>query len=107
MCKSTSPTEIFIDGKFYTLKQLQRYIRFYNDHQVERGQTSCPLCGCEYAENNLFVCDECGNLFSIDEQCVEHEHSDMSICQECCDKCKEQKAFDEAVSSKIDQMRGK
>lgn len=102
-----SPTEVFIDGKSYTLKQLRRYINFYNDHQIERGQTQCPLCGSYYDDNKLFVCDECGNLLSADEECTEHNHWDMTVCQECCLECSKQKACDESVNHKIDIARGK
>ena len=102
-----SPTEVFIDGKSYTLKQLQRYIKFYNNHQIERGQTQCPLCECDYEENNLFVCDECGNLLNVDERCKEHEHRDLIVCKECCIECSRQKAFEESVNHKIDIARGK
>lgn len=104
---TVSPTEVFINGKSYTLKQLERYIKFYNEHQIERGQMYCPLCECDYAENNLFVCDECGNLLSTDEQCKEHKHGDMTICKECCNECSRQKAYEDEVNLEIDRKRGK
>lgn len=99
--------EIAIDGKSYTLKQLQRYIKFYDEHQIKAGQTQCPLCECDYDENELFVCEECGNLLNKDERCKEHDHGDMTVCQECCDECREQKAFEDEVNLKIDRKRGK
>lgn len=102
-----SPTEVFIDGKSYTLKQLRRYIKFYNDHQIERGQTHCPLCECDYEENNLFVCDECGNLLNKSEQCKEHEHSEMTVCKDCCVECSRQNAYADAENLEIDRKRGK
>ncbi len=105
--KNVSSTEVFIDGKFYTLRQLQRYIKFYNEHQIERGQTCCPLCGAYYDENELFVCDECEELLPTDEQCREHEHIDMKVCQECCDRCQKQKAYEDDINQKIDEKRGK
>lgn len=103
--KDKALDEIIIDDKSYTLKQLQRHIKFYDDHQIKAGQTQCPLCECDYDENGLFVCDECGNLLSKEEKCT--VHSDGDICQECCDKCREQKAFEDAVNLEIDRKRGK
>lgn len=97
--------EVVIDGKFYTVKQLQRYIKFYDEHQIEKGQIQCPLCECDYDENGLFVCDECGNLLPKEEKCTEHYDGD--ICQECCDECSRQKAFEDAVNLEIDRKRGK
>lgn len=105
--KNNNSPEVVIDGKFYTLKQLQRYIKFYNDHQIERGQTQCPLCGSYYDENEMFVCDECGELLTTDEQCLEHDHSNVTVCKECCNECRKQRAFEDVVNSKIDEMRGK
>lgn len=102
-----SPTEVFIDGKSYTLKQLRRYIKFYNEHQIERGQVCCPLCGSYYDDNDMFVCDECGTLLPTDEQCKEHEHGDMTVCKECCVECSRQSAYEDAVNQKIDIARGK
>lgn len=99
--------QVDIDGKSYTLKQLQRYIKFYDDHQIKAGQTQCPLCECDYDENGLFVCDECENLLPTDEMCREHDHNGARVCKECCDKCQDEKAFEDEVNLKIDRKRGK
>lgn len=104
---TVSPTEVFIDGKSYTLERLRSYIKFYNGHQIERGQTQCPLCGSYYDDNKLFVCDECGNLLPANEQCAEHVHVDMAICKDCCLECSKQKAYEDAVNQTIDIKRGK
>lgn len=104
---TVSPTEVYIDGKSYTLKQLRRYVKFYNEHQIERGQVCCPLCGSYYDDNDMFVCDECGELFNRDELCKEHDHGDMRVCKECCDRCNEDKAYWDAVNLEIDRKRGK
>lgn len=102
-----SPAEVYIDGKFYTLKQLQRYIQFYNKHQITAGQTRCPLCGSYYDENELFVCAECGELQNADEKCTAHDHGGATVCRACCAQCAEQEAFADAVNRKIDFSRGK
>lgn len=102
-----SPTEIYIDGKSYTLPRLRKIIKFYNVHQVKMGQKVCPLCGSEYSENELFVCDECGQLLNEKERCDEHYDYDRNVCKECCTTCRNQKAFEESVNAKIDSLRGK
>lgn len=103
-----APVEILIDGQYYTLKQLQRYINFYDEHQIKAGQTTCPLCGSEYAENGLFICDCCGNLLNTDEMCKEHNwDGNEDVCQECCSFGQHERAFEDAVNHKIDIMRGK
>lgn len=97
--------QINIDGKLVSKSQLVRAWRFYQEMQINRGDTCCPLCGCEFGENDLFVCNECGELLSIDEKCT--EHYDVDICKECCDICSKEKAYEEAVNAKIDETRGK
>ena len=105
--KDNPLSEIVIDGKYYSLTQLQRYIRFYDEHQIKAGQTCCPLCGSEYDENGLFVCDCCGNLLNKDERCKEHDYGDQDVCKECCSFCQHDRAFEDAVNHKIDIKRGK
>lgn len=105
---TVSQTEVFIDGKSYTLKQLRRYIEFYNDHQITIGQEACPLCGSYYDENGLFICEECGALLSIEEdKCIKHEHDNIVVCKNCCDVCQREKARIDDENLRIDQMRGK
>lgn len=97
--------QINIDGKMVSQSQLMRAWRFYQEMQINSGDSCCPLCGCDFDYNDLFVCNECGNLLSIDEKCT--EHYDVDICKDCCEKCSKEKAYEEAINAKIDEMRGK
>lgn len=97
--------EINIDGRMVSKKQLETAWRFYQKMQIHVGDTHCPLCECDFDDNDLFVCEECGELLPKDEKCT--EHYDYDICKECCDKCREEKAYWEAVSAKVDEKRGK
>lgn len=103
--KANTNWEINIDGKMVSKKQLVTAWKFYQKMQLHGGETICPLCGCDFADNDLFVCEECEQLLSIDEMCKEHNLG--GICQECCDECREQKAFEDAVNLEIDRKRGK
>lgn len=103
--KDDSNWEINIDGRMVSKKQLITAWRYYQKMQIHAGDTSCPLCECDFSDNDLFVCSECGALLPIDEKCT--EHYDIDICKECCDICSKEKAYEEAVNAKIDEMRGK
>ncbi len=107
MSKNNNSPEVLIDGKFYSLKRLKTIIDFYDAHQIKAGQTSCPLCGSEYSENELFVCDECGSLLSTEEKCREHDHGSLSLCKDCCSNCSANRAYEDAVNREIDITRGK
>lgn len=98
---------LYIDGKSYTLNQLRRYIKFYESHQIEIGQEQCPLCGSYYGDNHLFVCEECGELLSTEEQSSSYDEEERNVCKECCTISRLDKNYEDAVNSTLDSMRGK
>lgn len=76
-----------IDGREYTEERLTAIIKRNNRMTIDTGDIECPLCGCNFKENFLFVCDKCGQLYDIDEMCTDHHDSDEKVCIDCCDKC--------------------
>lgn len=95
------------NGKSYIFKpsKLVEIIEFYNKNMIKIGMTECPLCGCDFFDNNLFVCEECGELKERDELCPDHNYLD--ICKDCCEICKEENAYNDYIDSLIDFDRGK
>lgn len=96
--------EIAIDGKMVSRKQLVTAWKFYQKMQLSGGESECPLCGCDLRENHLFCCEECAEILPLEEECQEHN---LGICRECCEECRDNKAYEEAANAKIDEMRGK
>ena len=84
----------------YTEKEVIDIIERNNKMQLEPKKCSCPLCGCELFENDLFVCEECGQLLPIDDKCREHWF-ECDVCRNCCSLCQEEFA----ESSKEDDWR--
>ena len=102
--KTESNFEIVIDGRLVSKKQLVNAWRFYTRYSLVGGESSCPLCGCDLAENELFCCKVCAEILPLDEKCEEHN---TDVCKECCQHCEEESAYWDSVNSEIDKRRGK
>lgn len=97
-----------IDGELVDRKTAENAYRFWKRYHLNGGESNCPLCGCDLEENEKFVCERCEEVCYLDEECNEHS-SDCGeqVCRDCCEHCQEQRAFENAVNAKIDEMRGK
>ncbi len=103
LTKSNENWEILIDGKMVSRKQLVNAWKFYQKYRLDGGELTCPLCGCDLEYNDKFCCKECVEILSLDEECP-HE---IGICKDCCEECKDERAYEDSVNAKIDDMRGK
>jgi hypothetical protein len=93
------------NGKNYSFKpsQIVKFAEFYEKMQVDGETYSCPLCGCDFIDNNLFVCETCNQILDNEEKCT--EHTDEHICKECCEYCQKEVAYDDYIDSLIDADR--
>lgn len=96
-----------IDGDLVDRKTVEKAYRFWKSYHLRGNETQCPLCGCDLEENGLFVCERCEQILEVEKECYEHDSDYGTVCKECCDHCQEQKAYEDAVNAKIDEMRRK
>lgn len=95
------------NGKNYSFKpsKLIEMVEFYNKMQLDSETYCCPLCQCDFADNNLFVCEECQELLSTDERCEDHHDSTDNICKSCCEECQEERAENDSIDAEFDLYR--
>lgn len=102
--KKCTDWQIPIDGKLVGKKDLITAWRFYVNHQIRRGDTSCPLCGSKFVDNDLFVCDECGRLCHEHHRCYDHYGETVHICKDCCGTCSEKMKEQDAYNAMIEEV---
>lgn len=93
-----------MDNDLVDRKTLEKAYIFWKKYHLKGGESRCPLCGCDLAENRRFVCNRCEDVCYLEEKCNEHDSDYGTVCRDCCEHCREQK---NAVNAKIDEMRGK
>ena len=56
------------DKRYLALSERDKYNIYLRNRrlQIHKNDTECPLCGCDFDSNELFVCSECGSLMSKD-----------------------------------------
>ena len=92
-----------VDGKLVTLAELKTAYRFWREYHWDKHTTDCPMCGTDLNSAGLFVCEVCGELLPIEEE----SPYATGVCRECDELYQDEKAYEEAVNAKIDEMRGK
>lgn len=107
MAKEFYNWEIIIDGKMVDRNTVVKAYRFWEKYSLQGNETRCPLCGCNLWENGKAVCATCDTVYDLEDFCYESVERDDFICKNCCKHCQEEKAYDDAVNAKIDEMRGK
>ena len=95
--------KIEIDGKLVTLAELKKAYRFWREYHFDAGDTVCPICGTELYESGLFVCKNCGELLAFDDE----SPYASGVCRDCDELYQDQKAYEDAINAKIDEMIGK
>lgn len=95
------------NGKNYSFKpsKLAEMVEFYNKMQLDSETYCCPLCQCDFADNNLFVCEECQELLSTEERCEEHNDSTDNICKSCCKECQQEQWDNDSIDADFDLYR--
>lgn len=95
------------NGKNYsfTTRKLAEMVEFYKKMQLDSDTYCCPLCQCDFEENNLFVCDKCNELLDTDERCEDHNDSTDNICKGCCEECQKERNYGDYIDSQLDLDR--
>ena len=95
------------NGKNYSFRpsKLAEMVEFYNNMQLDSETYCCPLCGCDFADNNLFVCEDCNKLLETEERCEYHHDSTDNICKSCCEECQQEQWENDSIDSEFDTYR--
>lgn len=98
-------TPWLFDSEYMKLTERDKYEIYtqYKLLKITKGDTECPLCGCSFSDNGLFVCDDCGRLLDIEQESRWVDH----LCVDCFNASSDDKAYEDAVNQKIDISLGK
>lgn len=93
------------DPTYRALNERDKYDIYLRNKRMHIGVGSreCPLCGIDFNECDLFVCDVCGNLESIENE----SPYNPGICQDCDEQCRSERALEEHINEKMEELEGK
>ena len=95
----------FEDEEYLNLTETERYEMFLRAKRltIHMSDHECPLCGSNFIDNGLFVCQHCGSLKPIEEQ----SPYDSELCYHCDPACMNEIIYESEVNFKIDKNNDK
>lgn len=84
-------------------EEINRLKKELEKYQLKGGETECPLCGCDFHDNEIFVCEVCKEIYHIDDKC--NDHNEKDVCKNCCEECTKYDDFYNDIDSKIDRIK--